>query len=63
MGKQLMENKIYLEFSKAAHYLAVGLVAVQGNVQQEATLTELIHTNQIIVDNTQQTDKKLLKYH
>ena len=42
--------------------LAVGLVQSTSKLsEQEATLTELIHTNQTIVDNTQQTDKKLLK--
>ena len=42
--------------------LAVGLVQSTSKLsQQETTLTELIHANQEIVDNTQLTDKKLLK--
>ena len=42
--------------------LAVGLVQSTSKLsEQEMTLTELIHANQEIVDNTQLTDKKLLK--
>ena len=58
----LWKTNLIWNLCSATHYLAVGLVQSTSKLsEQEATLTELIHTNQTIVDNTQQTDKKLLK--